>query len=212
MPRSLAAAVLAVLLPLHSAFAQNWEKIYVDKGVTVSRADMPGTRLVGFKGDTIFDAPLTKVLYVLLDNAHRTEWVGRLYINRILEQKSPYDFIIYQAFNLPFPFSNRDYVYHGLCTRDPSNGAVTLQMNSVDDPKAPPTVGVRAQLINSRYLLTPVDDAHTRVQVEILTDPKGLMPIWLVNLIQRTWPRDTLVGIRGQLGKPYTEDMALPPG
>jgi hypothetical protein len=192
------------------AYAADWEELYTEDSVTVSKQEVEGSKLVAFKGDTELDAPLEKVLYVLMDNEHRLEWVGRLYENRVLEQVTPHEYFIYQAFELPTPFSNRDYVYHGEATLDEATGVVTLSMSSTEHEAAPETIGVRAQLVNSRYKLTPLSSDRTRVEVEIMTDPKGMMPAWLVNMIQKSWPVDTLNGIRGQLDKPFTAMYPLP--
>ena len=72
------------------------------------------------------------------------------------------------------------------------------------------TVGVRAELVNSLYRLTDMEGGKTRVEVEIQTDPKGWMPIWLVNLVQKDWPLETLNGMRGELSKDYCGDSPLP--
>lgn len=205
----LCTALLTLALALPAA-AADWQEIYTEDEVVVSKMDVEGSRFVAFKGDTVYDAPLSKVLYVLLDNEHRTEWVGRLYTNHIVEQTTPFDYVLYQAFELPAIFANRDYVYHGVATRDADSGVVKLKMSSVEHPDAPETVGVRATLVNSQYVLTPVSDDKTRVEVEIMTDPQGRMPAWLVNMIQRSWPLDTLNGVRRQLDKPYTLAHALP--
>lgn len=210
--KTLSAAALSFLL--HSfatpAFAGTWQEIYTEDAVTVSKKEVDGSKFVAFKGETKYDAPLDKVLYVLMDNDHRTEWVDRLYECRILEQYTEHKYVLYQAFELPAIFSDRDYVYQGEVTRDASTGVVTLQMNSVEHAEAPPTIGVRADLVNSRYVLTPDADGGTHIEVEIMTDPQGAMPAWLVNLIQRSWPVETLNGIRVQIGKPYTGSYPLP--
>jgi len=200
-----------LLAPMQVAVALdlNWNEVYAAEGVTVYRAEAENTKFFAFKGETVYDAEIGKVLHVLLDNEHRVEWVGRLYFNEVLESESPYDYVLYQAFELPAMFANRDYVYHGTVTEDDA-GVLTLQMNSIEHDKAPETVGVRANLINSRYLLTPLEDGKTRIEVEILTDPKGWMPAWLVNIIQKSWPVDTLNGIRSQFDKDYTGVMLTP--
>lgn len=193
------------------ASERQWESLGDTDGVEVSRADVEGTKLYAFKGDTVMEAPPGAVLYALLDNQHRIEWVARLVENRVLVQSNEFDYVIYQAFDLPTPFSDRDYVYRGQATEDPETGVVTLAMQSVEHPDAPETVGVRAELVDSRYRLTPIDGGErTRVEVEIVTDPRGMMPAWLVNLIQRSWPSDTLNGLRGELSKSYAGIHRLP--
>ncbi len=200
-----------VLLAGSGAEAQEWQEIYTKQGVTVSRTDVEGTKLVAFKGETTMDAPPEKVLRVLVDHDHRFEWVARLSRTEVLTDKSPYDYVVYNAFQVPI-FSDRDYVFRAVVTRDASTGVVVQSLASVDHPDSPPTVGVRAELVNSKYRLTPLEGGQTRVEVEILTDPKGSMPTWLVNLIQRSWPLDTLTGIRSQLDDEWVVALPLPGG
>ena len=192
-----------------SALAQEWEEMYTEEEVTVSMMELEGTKLFAFKGDTIMDAPASKIMYVLLDNDHRIDWVDRLYINQVLSTNGPHEYVLYQAFDLPALFASRDYVYRGIASRESEN-VITLDLKSVEHADAPETVGIRAELVNTLYRLTMLEDGRTRVEVEVQTDPKGWMPAWLVNLVQRTWPMETLNGLRGQLDKPFTGDYPLP--
>lgn len=188
----------------------NWEKIDDDAGIRVFRKEVAGSSVVAFRGEATVEAPIEKVLWVLGDNTHRTEWVDRLEKSVVLEKKGPYESVVYQHFSLPFPASDRDYVYRGKATRDKS-GVVTLLLESVTHPKAPATVGVRANLIKSRYLLTPKGKDRTFVVVEIHTDPMGSLPSFIVNLVQKSWPRKTLNGLREHVKKSYIGTTPLPP-
>ena len=193
------------------AYAQDWQEIYTKDEVIVSRMELEGTRFYAFKGETVYDAPATKVMHVLLDNEHRTEWVDMLYEATELEKSGPFDYVLYQAFDLPLTFADRDYVYRGVAKRI-SDSVVELHIASVEHPSKPEaeSVGVRAELVNTLYRLTDEEGGKTRVEVEVQTDPKGWMPIWLVNLVQKDWPRETLVGLRNELSKDYTGDYPLP--
>jgi len=193
------------------ASAADWEEVYTQDEVTVSKMDLEGTKFYAFKGETVMDAPATRIMHVLLDNDHRIEWVDRLYQAVELEKNGPFDYVLYQAFDLPLTFADRDYVYRGQAKRV-SDTVVELHLVSVDhaDKPAEDTVGVRAELVNSLYRLTDLEDGKTRVEVEIQTDPKGWMPIWLVNLVQKDWPLETLNGMRGELSKDYCGDSPLP--
>ncbi|MEO0603918.1 MAG: hypothetical protein AAF211_20950, partial [Myxococcota bacterium] len=101
-----------------TAGTYDWQEIYTQKGVTVSKAEIEGSKFVAFKGKVVYDASPGRVLGVILDNDHRLDWVGRLDENRVLEQRTPFDYIVYQAFGLPPLFSDRDYVYHGVATQN----------------------------------------------------------------------------------------------
>ena len=47
-----------------------------------------------------------------------------------------------------------------------------------------------------RWILTPVSASQTNIQMEVLIDPEGWLPDWLVNMVQRTYPVGLLVGLR----------------
>ena len=208
--RQFGAAVAATLAgSLVTAPAWAWEQIDEGDGVRVFKKDVPNSDLVAFRGEALLDSPIEKLLWVLGDNDHRTEWVDRLERSVLLERIGAYEYVVYQQFDLPFPISDRDYVYRGKAVGGPG-GRVVLHMHSVKHEKAPETVGVRAHLIGSKYELIPKSGEQTIVIVEIHTDPKGLIPSWLVNTIQKGWPRKTLVALGKQAKKPFVRSATLP--
>ena len=54
---------------------------------------------------------------------------------------------------------------------------------------------VRAEVKGTYYNFTALSAKRTKLEVEVHTDPKGLLPNWLVNLIQKKWPSKTLSGL-----------------
>lgn len=203
-------SALLVLPAVHGNEPACWEHVTRDDGVEVYRKEVPDSPLVAFKGVTEVEAPLEKVLWVLADNDHRTEWVDLCAESRVLEQVSPFESVIYQRYSLPWYLTDRDYVYRAKATRG-ADGTVTLVLSSCDHADAPETIGIRAQLIESSYVLTPLGADRTRIAVEIHTDPKGMVPDWLVNLVQKSWPVKTLQGIRKQVAQDHVGSYALPP-
>ncbi len=191
------------------ARAQAWERIDQQDGIEVFRKAVPGTDIVAFRGATVMDVGVGRLLYVLMDNEHRTQWVDRLALSRVLERVGPHEVVLYQQFKLPAILSDRDYVYRMKVDRV-AGGAIRLRIASQEHPAAPPTVGVRARLVRSSYLLTPLGPHQTRVEVEVLTDPKGWVPAWAVNRVQKSWPLKTLRGLRDQSRKAYVSDYPLP--
>ena len=138
------------------------------------------------------------------------EWVDRMSDSKILKTVSKYEYVVYQAFELPILVSDRDFVYRGTVTRN-AKGQVVMSMTSCKWKSAPETVGVRARIMNSRYVLTPKGKGKTTVEVEIHTDPKGMIPTWLVNQLQKSWPVSTLSGVRVQAKRKDVKPFPLPP-
>jgi hypothetical protein len=146
---------------------------------------------------------------VLGDNTHRTEWVDRLKKSVILEQKGDYEFIVYQHFGSPAVIADRDFVYRAQAYSR-KDGAAVLDIQSVTHPKAPATVGVRGELNYSSYVLKRVGK-KTLVDVSVSLDPKGALPGWIVNMVQKSWPMNTLKALREHVKKPFVGTLAAPP-
>lgn len=209
-PLSLALTLLLGALPAAAGPEPQWELIGREEGVAVYRKEVEGSPLVAFRGETELDATPEQVLWVLATNERRTEWVDMCAESRVLERLGPFDQVIYQRFALPWYLSDRDYVYRATAVRT-EEGGVELRLASCEHAAAPETCGVRARLIESRYLLTPLPGGKTRITVEIHTDPMGMVPKWLVNVVQEEWPQKTLSGIRAQLQRSDAGQCALPP-
>ena len=187
-----------------------WERINREDGITVYSKSVKGSDLIAVKGETTIKQPLEKVLSVLMTHQRWEEWVDRMRVSKILKTVSVYEYVVYQAFELPAFVSDRDFVYRGVVTSN-AKGQVILSMTSCKWKSAPKTVGVRAKMINSRYVLTPKGKGQTAIEVEIHTDPKGMIPTWIVNSIQKSWPVSTLNGVREQAKRKDIKAFPPPP-
>jgi len=188
-----------------------WEKVDERNGIKSYGKTVKGSPIMAFKGEAIIPAPLEKLLTVLLDNKHRTDWVDRLKTSQFLENKTKYNYVLHQEFHVPFPFTNRDFVYRGKATRVPGTNKVILKLHSEPHKGDPGVKGVRAKLYHSAYTLTPMGKNKTKLEVEIHSDPKGWLPKWLVNMIQKSWPYKTLSGISKEVQKEWVKAIPLPP-
>ena len=89
--------------------------------------------------------------------------------------------------------------------------AVMIEHWPVEHPGAPATVGVRGKSAGSFYLLKMGGDGQkTFVQVDVIDDPGGMIPSWIVNAARADWPATILNGIRRQVRERYVESHALP--
>jgi hypothetical protein len=81
-------------------------------------------------------------------------------------------------------------------------------VKSVEHPKAPAkdSIGVRGVILHGRYVLQPKGPNQTFVKAEYLADPKGILPTWVVNIVQKNWPYKTLAGLRKQVKKSFVQE------
>jgi len=187
----------------HAQAPGAWEYVGTTEGVKVWRRSVPGTALLQFRGETTVPVHIGKVLAVFLDRNQRKFWVDRYDDSKMLEQPNPMSEIYWIKFKLPFPISNRDYVLRADAVVNAANHSLKASIKSVRDArKADDDCCVRAHLQQTYYLFEAVKGKEmTKMTVEVQTDPKGMLPDWLINSIQKNWPSKTLSALANRAAK-----------
>jgi len=179
-----------------------WEKMAdTSDGILAYRKEIPGSRLLAFRGEGVVDGPLPLVATILVDASQGPDWVYALTEARILRWLSPDEFIEYDRFEMPLIIADRELVNRGKITIDPQQRQFRLEYSAIEDPGAPLTRHVRGEIIASYILLRPLPDGKTHVEAYIHGDPKGLIPSWIVNFLEKDWPVRTFRGLRRQAAK-----------
>lgn len=183
-----------------TSWAGEWQDEGVIKGVHVWSREEPNTGVMSFRGEIVANVHIQKLITVFADRSQRRYWVDRFDATTTLEKPSPLSEIYWIKFKLPAMISNRDYVLRADGELDPGNRVFTAKIKSVNDRrKGEDDCCVRATVNRTFYRFTALKAANgqprTKLEVEVNTDPKGLLPNWLVNLIQKEWPSKTLNGL-----------------
>jgi hypothetical protein len=188
--------LVLVALTVLSPQAHAWSVLMTQAGVTVSQQNVAGSPLMAFRGEGVMDVPIATLVSLLLDDDKATEWVDLQAEHWVISQASTDDKVLYERYDLPFPIDDRDYVISQKASYDEANWVFTLDFESVSDPAKPPSdCCVRAMAYRTFWRLTKVDDWSTKVEVEVHTNPKGMLPAWLINMIQKDWPWKTISGL-----------------
>ena len=155
--------------------------------------------------------PLKRFSTFFSDVKHEIDWVDRLEENILIsEDIKNFERVEFHSYGLPWPVWSRDIVFKIKLTRLKSD-TFLVTMKSVDDSLGPPTKGVRAELHGSNFILRQTADGKTWVEVDIFIDPKGEVPAFLVNILQRYWPYNTIMGLRSQVKNRSSKHLQAPP-
>ena len=127
-------------------------------------------------------------------------WIENFQSGKLLEEINPNHKVFYQAISSPFPVSDRDVVYESKIFRD-SPDKVRIEMKSVKHPKAPPSIGVRINIIFTRYHIVKLNDNIIQVNFETLSEPRGVIPEFLTNWASENYPITLFNGLRAELIK-----------
>ena len=187
----LSLSITLSLTCLSAVAAKGWELVGVYETVKVSRKTVKDSSLFAFRGVTEAAIPLDILIGTFIDPKERRHWVDR-YAAHTTIKKTPFSETYWIQFDLPPLVSDRDYVLQSDAKIDQKAGTIEVSIKSVTHPKYPPDCCVRAEIKGTYYKFTALSKTRTKLEVEVHTDPKGMLPSWLVNLIQKKWPSKTL--------------------
>ena len=192
-----------------------WQQFDEEDGIRMFRRDVPGSDIVALRGEGFVAAPIGRVASVLVDRKRSTEWIDRLVKTKLLRQISETESIEWDHIKTPAPLKDRDFVFKSVISTDPGQKRVSFNYYSVTDPLAPETDDyVRGTFKAGKFELTMAtrknpDGSITKgtiVNAEVEVDPRGSVPKFIVNMVQKSWPHTTLMALRKQVAKPDIKD------
>ena len=196
------AVSVAPLALFAGASGEKWELVGSKDDIVTYRREVAGSPLIAIRGEAVVDASILHVASVLMDAAHLPQWMDRLAEARRIRTIGLRHYVEYDRASTPFPLTDRDFVVETWVEIDAAKKQLLLKAHSVTDPSAPVTGLVRGEVLSSLFTLVPLDQGRrTRVVAEVHTDPKGSLPKWLVNLVQKSWAHTTIMGLRSQVRK-----------
>ncbi len=181
-----------------------WVEVARSPDVTVYRKEIPGDPLFAYRGDATISAPLDKVVSVVIDSNRRAEWAERVKEARILKENSPTDRIEYLVTRVPWPLKDRDFVLHTRIIPDRAAKTLRILVESTEYPEMPESSKyIRGYVKQADFVLSSIKSGKaTRVLSESHVDPKGSIPSWVINMIQKSFPRKSVANLTKQVSRP----------
>ena len=191
--------ILAFQQGLFAQQNQQWQQITNEKGIQVYTIDMPNTDIVKAKAITEIKSPLLRIRQELDEIDTRHEWVPFLKQSKLIIVNSATKRLEYSLFSAPWPASDRDFVYSLELVKESSDQLI-YKMRSIKIDMMPENKKhIRGEIFESVYTLTKINEKLTRVELSYHADPKGWLPGWIVNIIQRVLPYKILRNLRWRL-------------
>lgn len=177
-----------------------WKKISDEDGIQAYQrreGKNPYGDVVAFRGETVIPARLVKIATILNDSMIQKEWVDSLDEARIFDRRSKFESLGYNKTSVPWPFQDRDFVFKANVQVQINPPVMLIKMKSIEDAREPPRDGVvRGEILISYFYMKELPGNRTQMVIEMALDPKGAIPLWLVNSAQKKWPHNTLKKLR----------------
>lgn len=188
----------------YSAFAgEGWNLVSERNGLKVYQQMHEDSPFIGMRGEAVLDYSIDKVFSILVREEYRQKWVDRLESLEVLEEKNEgREVVLMMVIDMPWPLKNREFLVRNHFSVLDSRGTISSAGASFTDERWPvDQARVRGDTYDSRIILSPVADNKTHLTIISHADPKGKLPPWVVNYIQRSWPANTINNVSKLLKK-----------
>lgn len=166
-----------------------WQKILEQDGVEIFLADVPDSKFKAFRSIGVVKGNIEKYLALFREVGEMKKWSPKIIEKTVVKDVSDIEAITYQIDDIPWPAQDRDLILTNKLFLDKDEKTLKVLLYSVEEPSLPPTKKyVRAQVNWAVFSIKSQTKETTHIDFMIHADPKGEIPAWIVNQIQRKWP------------------------
>ena len=150
-----------------------------------------------FKGEGIDNVRFEVISEVLLDIPGYINWIDYIKESRIIKRINDDYLIVYQCFDIPWPFNDRDCIVEVKIERDYKKGIFKARFHSLKENMIPMKKSVvRINNLTGDVELVYIDKVQTKGYFSEWIDFGGNIPAWLTNLLSKNIPFHVLTRLR----------------
>ena len=185
----------------------DWKKVYNKDGVLVHSQKDKNSNLFGFKAEAVLDAKLENVLQVLRNVEGTVKWAPNMVEKKTIVNVSDLKAITYNNNDVPWPAADRDMILVNEIRLDKKNKVLVVDTHSVVHESYPAFEGTVRAKMPYGTLEFRRDSGKSWVRMTILVDPKGSIPVWLVNMLQKRLPLQFLKALEKESQLPKGQNL-----
>lgn len=181
---------------LPNANNKSWELKKSEKGISVFSRSAENSKYNELKVVFQVKSSLSSIVALLNDVESYPKWIYHCESSKLLKKDSEKHLIRYQKIAAPWPVDNRDVAVEVNSYQDEKTKIVYQKVNSVPD-YTPVTKGnVRVREYRAMWTLKPLKNGMVQVEYELLVNPAGSIPAWVINLAVVEGPFETSVKMK----------------
>lgn len=202
---ALAIVIIGLIFSVSAAADYGWKKIGEEDGVVGYTRPTTKSTVDEIKAEGIVNAPIAVVEAVMRDVPSMPEYMflcKEAFLINTPDMKSAGDVIYsYNLTDLPLPVSDRDGVIKSVWSIDKATGTIYCHAKAVKTTYNQRKNVVRIPFSFIDCTLIPRGADKTYVIYQILSDPGGSLPSFVVNLLTNDYGMKTIAGLRKMVKK-----------
>ena len=198
-----------LILFLLLSFSDNWELKRNKENIEVYTRRVTTSDFKELKCKTTVNASLSSIVKILTDVDHYTDWVYKCVTATRVKNVNEAEVYSYQLFDAPWPLDDRDVVAQLKIIQDKKT-KVVIATSVLADNLVPEIKGVvRIKNFHTKYVLTPKSNGMVEIDYELGTEPGGIIPALLANLVMVNGPFETQQMMNALLQTPHYKTVKL---
>lgn len=208
MIRPISTILLFCFLGASSAYADpgsgepekdGWKLKKETEYIKVYYRESENSRVNELKLTTTVRSSLSALVSMLRDVPNYPNWIYKCTVATPLGSASAAQGRYYTELDFPWPLQNRDMIAFSSLRQDPKTKVVTIQVEGKPRFMEEKRGIVRIETLSLEWVLTPLPGGKVRIDYQLLSDPGGMLPAWLINLALDQGPTQTIRGLREQV-------------
>lgn len=187
-----------------------WKLQKHEQGISVYTRMAENSKFKELKSVTQYKASLSAVIAMINDRASYPNWVYRCGECKVIKKISATDLYQYQTVVAPWPVENRDFVVHYQLSQDPKTKVINIHSSCHPNFYPLQEKHVRIQEFRAQWIISPLPNGYVNVEYQLLVNPGGNIPAWLVNLAVVDGPFETALGMKEWIKKDIYQQAKLP--
>jgi hypothetical protein len=197
--RSVWTAIIVLLFTFSASAQENWKLVKEDVGIKVYTKTESGSQYKAFKAEMQVNCKIADIVEVLKNMNGVNNWVVNCKGVKLLKTEDNEQYYYIET-SLPWPFNNRDMVYHFQYIEINSE-QVRVIVTGIPGYIKPGEGIVRMTKTDGYWLLTSIDTNKTNIIYQMHVEPGGLIPAWLANPFIVNVPFSTFKELRNIVQK-----------
>lgn len=206
---SLCIILMCGLLCIQTAFAAGgWTQIKDSSGIKVYERPVAGSDLMEYVGVTTIDAKMEVIGEVLRDIPQFRLWVADCYGAQIEKKYDRNTFVMYMVLKPPI-IDERDIVLKDKAVYDYDNGKAIINFFCTNEVKIPlEKKRTRVTVMNGVFDMEYLGRDKTKFVYKLKVDPAGNIPKKVAYSVMKSYPYDTLKGLKKVVNNKKYSDLA----
>ncbi|MBL7882832.1 MAG: START domain-containing protein [Bacteroidia bacterium] len=193
-----------------SELKEEWKLKKHENGIFVYTRMAENSKFKELKCVVQLKSSLSGLVALINDRESYPHWVYRCGESTILKKISDTEIIHRQTVVAPWPVDSRDFVVNVKLHQDTKTKVITIQSKCIPNYIPHKSNFIRITEFKALWILSPLSNGMVNVEYQLLVNPGGNVPAWLVNLAVIDGPYETTLNMKEWIKKEKYQNNHLP--